>query len=105
MRIPLPDNVTYDDRDRVALPAGLAVIWHGNAVEVADDTTEKNIEALRAALLAFDAKAPTRRQVEAARFRLALAGLDLDAATAAQLLPALRALARYMLARMASEGE
>ena len=103
MRIPLPDNVTWNDRDRVALP--IAVIWHGDAVEVDDATPKEQIAALEAALAAFDPKTPTAREVEAAKFRLALAGLDLDAATAAQLLPALRALARYMLARMDGEGE
>ena len=103
MRIPLPSNVTYEDRDRVQLP--LPVIWHGNAVEVDDGTSAKDVTALRAALEAFDPKAPTARQSEAAKFRTALAGLDLETATAAQLLPALRALARYVLARMDSEGE
>ena len=103
MRIPFPDNVTWADRDRVRLP--IAVIWHGDAVEVDDATPKEQIAALEAALRAFDSKAPTARQAEAAKFRQALAGLDLDAATAAQLLPVLRALVRYMLARMDSEGE
>jgi hypothetical protein len=103
MRIPLPDNVRWADRDRLTLP--IAVIWHSNAVEVPDETPKEQIAALEAALLAFDPKTPTLRQVEAAKFKVALAGLDLDSATAVQLLPALRALARYMVARMASEGE
>jgi hypothetical protein len=58
-------------------------------------------------------KALQLRRQEAVKFRAALAGLDgstelaevLDTATAEQLLPALRALVRYMAARMASEGE
>ena len=103
MRIPLPDNVTWNDRDRVALP--IAVIWHGDAVEVDDATSAADVTRLRAALLAFDPKAPTARQAAAVKFRAALVGVDLDTATAAQLLPVLRALVRYMLARMDSEGE
>ncbi len=103
MRIPLPDNVRWADRERVTLP--IAAAWHGDAVEIADDATPEQIAAVRAALLAFDPKTPTGRQLAAAAFRLALQGLDPDAATAAQLLPALRALVRYMLVRMDSEGE
>ncbi len=103
MRIPFPSNVTWEDRDRVTLP--MAVIWHGNAVEIADDVTAEQVEAVRAALAAFDPETPTERQLAAAAFRLALQDLDPDTATAAQLLPALRALVRYMLARMDGEGE
>jgi hypothetical protein len=105
MRIPLPANVTWEDRERVELPPGLAVIWHGNAVEVPDDTPALDLDVLRAALASFDPKAATPRQVEAAKFRQALDGLDLDTATADQLLSVLRALVRYMAVRMASEGE
>jgi hypothetical protein len=65
----------------------------------------EDVDALFAALAGFDPKAATARQVEAAKFRQALDGLDLDTATAEQLLPVLRALVRYMAVRMASEGE
>ena len=61
MRIPFPDNVTWNDRDRVALP--IAVIWHGNAVEVDDATPKEQIAALEAALRAFDPKAPTAAEL------------------------------------------
>ncbi len=60
MRIPLPSNVRWEDRDRVALP--IAALWHGNAVEIADDVTAEQIDAVKAALLAFDPKAPTAAQ-------------------------------------------
>ncbi len=103
MRILLPDNVTWEDRERVVLP--VAVIWHGDAVEVDDATPKEQIAALEAALAAFDPQTPTARQVAAGEFRAALAGLDPGTATAAELLPALRALAKYTLARMDSEGE
>ncbi len=62
MRIPFPDNVTWEDRDRVTLPT--AVTWHGDAVEVPDDTPKEQVEALKAALLAYDAKAPTAAELE-----------------------------------------
>ena len=73
MRIPLPDNVTWEDRSRVTLPPGLAVIWHGNAVEVDDKTAEKDLDALKAALEAFDPKAltPAESALAEARDRMA----------------------------------
>ncbi len=71
MRILLPDNVTWEDRERVVLP--VAVIWHGNAVEVADATPAKDLAALRAALEAFDPKAltPAESALAGARDRMA----------------------------------
>ena len=57
MRIPLPENVTYDDRDRVTLP--FPVVWHGNAVEMPDDTPKEQIATLEQALKAFDRTKPT----------------------------------------------
>ena len=74
MRIPFPDNVTWNDRVRVVLPPGLAVIWHGNAVEVDDATPKEQIAALDAALKAFDPKAPTPLEQAAAEARERMAG-------------------------------
>jgi len=74
MRIPFPDNVTWENHDRVVLPPGLVVIWHGNAVEVPDGTPAAEISDLRAALLAFDPKAPTPLEQAAAEARERMAG-------------------------------
>ncbi len=74
MRIPLPDNVTWEDRARVTLPAGLAVVWHGNAVEVANDLPAGDMAALRAALESFDPQALTPAELALAEARERMAG-------------------------------
>ena len=72
MRIPFPDNVTWEDRARVTLP--MAVVWHGNAVEVADDLPTADVEAICAALAAYDPTMPTPLEQAAALARERMAG-------------------------------